>query len=270
MPQSVTHTSLLTKLRSYLGSLRVVLDKTPVSFVHLVPRESPRAEKHCVILHGWAANGASMHAIAGALRALPAGADRHFWIANYDTTWTPLDASAKLLVRALQRQPHDFSDTLLIGYSMGGVVARRMVVEGFPCRDLIALCAPHRGTAWWVPEALFGPFLRGPHSLHGQSRALTALNRHPRDRARRDSYHFLAMTYDDVLGSHDHDGIVTRESALGEGLGPVASRQTMRLEYSRFATFDSHWRCMFPDYIPEFVATAQALMESGDKKSGSR
>jgi len=253
--------SFLSKLRPYLGSLRIVLKKTPVSFTHFPPREPSDNEKHCVILHGWAADGDSMRLLSGALRDLEVAADRHFWIAHYDTTWTTLEASAKRLVSELQKQPHDFSQTLLIGYSMGGLVARRMIVEGFSCHDLLSLSAPHQGTAWWIPEALFGPFLRGPRSLNFASRAIDRLKNHPIDQARRDSYHFLAMTYKDSLGEHNHDGIVTKKSALGEELGELASRQTMRLEYSGLATFDSHWRCMFPAYVPEFIEKGEELMK---------
>lgn len=92
-----------------------------------------------------------------------------------------------------------------------------------------------------------------------RSSMLRALNANPRDRAQRHNYHFFAATYTDILGSHDHDGVVPLASALGQALGPVAQRETVHLHYSSMATFDPHWRCKHPRYIAPVMETAARL-----------
>ncbi len=160
--------------------------------------------------------------------SLPQAASWRFWSVDYKTHFRAFPDSARDLTEAFARQPHDFSNTVFIGYSMGGLVARQMVALGFPCRALITLCSPHEGLAPWV--LAHSP---GTRSLSRRSPHLAALNAHPRDVAARSRYHFFAITYDDIRGPHDDDGIVTTSSALGENLGMVASRQRLHLSYGK-------------------------------------
>jgi hypothetical protein len=87
------------------------------------------------------------------------------------------------------------------------------------------------------------------------------LNSDPVDRAHRDRYHLFAITYDDRVGHHEHDGIIQARSALGENLGPVAQRTRIHLRYRSIATFDPHWRGRFANHLPPVVETLNNLMQ---------
>lgn len=183
---------------------------------------------HCILLHGWNSPADYLGGIRRALMSLPQAAPWHFWSASYKTHFRAFPDSARELAAAFARQPHDFSRTVFVTYSMGGLVARQMIASGFPCRALITICSPHEGVAPWVPTHSPGTWALSRRSPH-----LAALNHHPIDVAARSRYHFFAITYSDVRGHHDDDAIVTASSALGENLGIVARRQRIHLRYGR-------------------------------------
>jgi pimeloyl-ACP methyl ester carboxylesterase len=245
------------KLRYSRTALRILTRSATVSAVsNKAAKGDHTTGKHCIVLHGWSLDASGVSEITEAVRALPQVRGRRFWDVSYDTQWTPFTTSARRIVAELQRQSDDFSDTLLIGYSMGGVVARQMIALGFPCRALITICSPHHGPAPWIP-----PIGRGPRSIARWSPALAALNRHPTDIAHRERYHCFAITYTDRLGHHEHDGIVPLRSALGAGLGPVAHREKIHLKYSTVASYDPHWRGKSATYIAPVLKVAAGLME---------
>jgi pimeloyl-ACP methyl ester carboxylesterase len=236
------------KLSHYLDSLRIVTRRHQVALQHFAPRNGESSTRHCLILHGWASDATALQKVREHLRALPQAAAWNFWDISYDTTWQPFPTSAQQILGKLKATEHDFSQTLLIGYSMGGLVARGLVAEGFPCSALVTLCSPHHGPVNWMPLPT-----RGPRSLGNWSRHTHALDRHPRDIAHRKNYHFFGITYRDSFGYHNHDGMVAKSSALGEKLGEVAERCAMQLKYSTpvsiLMPIDPHWRGMFPKYI---------------------
>jgi pimeloyl-ACP methyl ester carboxylesterase len=225
------------------------------------PADTAQEIGHCILIHGWASDARAMRHLRRALRELPQAARWRFWDVSYDTSWTPFPNSARQIVAELQKREHDFSRTILIGYSMGGLVARQMVAEGFPVSALVTLCTPHHGPVRWVPMPL-----RGPRSLAQWSHFAKKLNANPRDIAARKNYHFFAVTYRDLFGMHRSDGMVSLRSALGLRLGEVASRHTMHLKYrtpiSALMPFDPHWRAMFPQYIAPAIEHIGRLMEA--------
>jgi pimeloyl-ACP methyl ester carboxylesterase len=232
----------------------------------IAPLDGANEIGHCILVHGWASDARAMRHLRKALRELPQAARWRFWDVTYDTSWTAFPDSARQIVNQLQAREHDFALTILIGYSMGGLVARQMVAEGFPVSNLVTLCTPHHGPARWVPMPL-----RGPRSLAQWSHFARKLNANPRDVAARRHYHFFAVTYRDLFGVHRSDGMVSLRSALGLRLGEVASRHTMQLKYktpiSVMMPFDPHWRAMFPQYIQPAIAHIGGLMEArGDER----
>lgn len=249
-------------LRSYFHSVCAVLRKSPVRIVDMAPQTESPTGKHCILIHGWASDARAMRHVRDELRQLPAAEDWRFWDVSYDTTWTPFPDNARAVIAELKTREHDFERTILIGYSMGGLVARQMVAEGFPCEALVTLCTPHHGPVRWVPVPT-----RGPRSLAKWSRFTRALNRNPRDVSARSKYHFFAVTFRDRFGFHRNDGMVSQSSALGLELGEVASRQTMQLKYSvpvaAMMPFDPHWRAMFPRYIQPAIQHIGELMKAG-------
>ncbi len=250
----------MSHFRSYLHSLRAVTGKAAINIVDIAPREETTEHRHCIIVHGWASDARAMRRVRDELKELPQARTWRFWDVTYDTTWTPYPESARQIVAELKKREHDFSRTILIGYSMGGLVARQMVAEGFPCTALVSLCTPHHGPVPWIPVPT-----RGPRSLAHWSRFTKDLNRNPNDIAARDRYHLFAVVYRDRFGLHNNDGMVTQDSALGKQLGEVASRHTMHLKYNVPVTalmpFDPHWRAMFPQNIQPAIRHIGKLME---------
>jgi pimeloyl-ACP methyl ester carboxylesterase len=248
------------KFHHYFDSLRVVTRRHDIALQHFEPRSGKASNRHCLILHGWASDASALMRIREYLRVAPQAADWNFWDITYDTTWQPFPQSAVQILGKLKSTGHDFSETLVIGYSMGGLVARQLVAEGLPCSNLMTLCTPHHGPVRWMPIPT-----RGPRSLGNWSRHTKTLNHHPRDIENRKRYHFFGITYTDTFGFHNHDGMVSKASAMGEKLGEVATRRVMQLKYSvpisMLMPVDPHWRGMFPKYIGPALRHAAELMK---------
>ena len=219
------------------------------------------AIRHCVLLHGWHSTERQMRAWQRALQELPEAEGVHFWRVSYDTHWKSFQRSARQVMQELRRRDSDWSDTLLIGYSMGGIVARQMVAYGFPCQSLIALCSPHNGAMAWSPLRFPLAGDPGAGTLVSWSPKLRALNNNPRDRAHRSRYHFRAITFSDRRGFHDNDGIVGRPSAMAEALGPVASRAITHFHYQQKPEFftDPHMGGMSPRSLPEVAELCREI-----------
>jgi pimeloyl-ACP methyl ester carboxylesterase len=223
-------------LRSRIENLKETLAQQNAFFfeprgVSISCDAAPRSDattRHCILLHGWNSPADYMSSIKGALQNLPQAACWNFWSIDYPTHRRSFREGAREVARALAAQPHDFSGCVFVGFSMGGLVARQMVADGFGCRALVSICSPHEGLARWVPTHSPGTW-----SLSRSSVALRALNRNPIDRAHRDRYHLFAVTYRDRFGYHDDDTIVTARSALGARLGVVAERRKIHLEYGQ-------------------------------------
>jgi pimeloyl-ACP methyl ester carboxylesterase len=189
---------------------------------------SDAPQRHCVLLHGWNSPSSYMEGIGETLRALPEAAGWHFWSVNYKTHWRNFADNARDIGAAMRDEPYDLSHTVFVGFSMGGLVARQMVADGFSCQALISIATPHQGTAPWVP-----PHSPGTWALSRWSTRLRALNSNSADKECRSRYHFFAVTYRDRLGYHDDDSIVTARSALGASLGPIAQRKKIQLNYGQ-------------------------------------
>jgi pimeloyl-ACP methyl ester carboxylesterase len=212
--------------------------------------------QHVFVLHGWSLNEQSVSSLSRALSELPGAENWTFWDITYDTEWTSFSDSAAQIAASLRENEIEFRQTILFGYSMGGLVARQMVADGWPCRDLVSICTPHHGPMKWWP-----PYGRGPRSMRAFSPQMRALNSHPLDRAARSRYHFFGLTYHDLLGEHEHDCVVPIWSALGCGLGPVARRETRQLRYKSVSLYDAHWRGKQPHYISPVLKTASELFQ---------
>jgi pimeloyl-ACP methyl ester carboxylesterase len=251
--QTFVRGGFFEKSRHGLTLLRVVSRRSGVT---LCKSEALPTNKHLILLHGWASSGEESRDLMRALRDVPEARNRQFWDVGYDSHGASFVQSADHIIAALTDAHADFSDVILIGNSMGGVIARQMVTLGFPCRALISVVSPHHGPAPWIPVPS-----RGPRSIARWSPALRKLNGHPVDIAHRGRYHFFAITYQDLLGYHAHDGIVQQHSALGCDLGPVAQRETVHLRYRTVATFDAHWRGRFVANLPPVLGTLRVLMK---------
>jgi pimeloyl-ACP methyl ester carboxylesterase len=225
--------------------------------------QSTLTPKNLILLHGWHSTNRQMNRWQSALAACPQAQGWRIWRPTYDTHWKSFQRSARLVMRELERQNVDWSHTIILGYSMGGIVARQMVAYGFPCRHLIAIGSPHHGALSWrvLHLALAGDV--GAVSLTNYNRALRLLNAHPRDYEHRNRFHFYAITHSTGPKNYDHDGLISLDSAWGNELGEVATRDSVHLHYEKRPLLftDPHLWGMNPDTLPSAVGTCCRLMD---------
>lgn len=218
--------------------------------------DTPSGVRHLIFLHGWNAGGGCLNDWQRTLRAT-AGPGWCFWRVDYPTHRWNFARGAAEISAALHSTGREFQDVLLFGHSMGGVTARQLVADGFPCRALVALGSPHQGIARWVPA--HSP---GTASIHARSPQLRALNSNSCDVEARARYHFFSLTYRDCLGAHPHDGLIPRRSALGLKLGEVGTRHNTEFTYGFPPGTKPHLRSLNPHDVPEVLAKMRELMRT--------
>jgi pimeloyl-ACP methyl ester carboxylesterase len=217
--------------------------------------DRPTGNRHVIFLHGWNAGGGSLLAWHHALRLL-ADESWTFWRVDYPTHRWSFRRGAEEIARSLRATGREFDEVILFGYSMGGVTARQLVADDFPCRSLVALGTPHTGVARWVPAHSPGTL-----SIHRRSHALRELNENPRDIAARANYHFYSLTYRDRFGAHPHDGLIPRRSALGLSLDGIATRENTEFAYSFPPGTSPHLRGMNPSDVPLVMEKMRVVLK---------
>ena len=188
----------------------------------------PKRDVEIVLMHGWHSLYTPMIVLENAFRELIPNA--RLWRVTYDSHWKTFGQSALQISDLLREQNVEPQNTLLIGYSMGGVVCRSMVAQGFEARGVLSLCSPHLGAAPWMPAGDVGSL-----SIAPWSRKLARLNTDKRDVKRRDDYFFQAIAFTDSSGYCRHDRIVAQRSALGYGLKGDFQTHTTKLHYQGVA-----------------------------------
>ncbi|MEI7595338.1 MAG: hypothetical protein WCK02_06275 [Bacteroidota bacterium] len=224
-------------------------------------------QKHCVLIHGFNLSSSPgskmMEKIKNAINSNIATRGWNVWTVDYDTN-KPFIFGAFDVAKALYATGYDFSTTILIGYSMGGVVARQMVANGFPCSALLSMCSPHEGTMAWLQIPAFFT-TQGGLSIGPNSQDLYKLNTNPADVKMRSRYYFFGIYFQDVLGTHQDDMVVPINSALGTRLGNVAYRQQILARYEGWLggapPFDPHMAGLEPDMFPPLVQTCLNLFQ---------
>ncbi|MDP2228369.1 MAG: hypothetical protein Q8J78_12925 [Moraxellaceae bacterium] len=139
-----------------------------------------------------------------------------YWSPNYQTQISFRHAAIQVRhdMKGWEHE-YDLSQTIIIAYSMGGLVARQLIADGMPFSQLITICTPHQGILPWIPTPS-----AGSQSMHPLSIDLATLNNHPTDRAQRNKYFFFGMT-NTIANTwhHENDAVVGIDSALGYKLG---------------------------------------------------
>ena len=216
----------------------------------------PKREIEIVLMHGWHSLYTPMIALENALRARIPNA--RLWRTTYDSHWKTFSHSATQINGLLEKEGVVPQNTLVVGYSMGGVVCRSMIDNGFEARGLISLCSPHLGAAPWMPAGDIGSWSIAPWSP-----MLKRLNKSDRDRARRDDYFFQAITFNDRSGYCRHDRIVAQRSALAYGMKGEMKRNTTTLDYKGMAQdCQPHIQGMNPKVIGDAIEWAAQKMSA--------
>ncbi len=226
---------------------------------HIETPDAPK-EWEIVLMHGWHSTYEPMLRLDAAVREeFP---DARVWAATYDSHWKPFSRSAREIKDAMQRENLRPEKTFLVGYSMGGIVARSIVVNGFRARGVACLATPHLGAAPWLGFADAGSASIGPQSFR-----LRTLNRNPTDIARRKDYFFQAFTFRDRSGFCRHDRVVGLRSASGRGLKGVGKVVVKNLEYEGFAPdVNPHLQGMNPEHLGEFFEWLKSRMNADHQK----
>lgn len=201
-----------------------------------------------VLLHGWHSLYDPMMYLEETLRERIPNA--RLWRVSYDSHWKVFPRSAREVSHRLKAAGAKPERTILVGYSMGGVVSRSMVAQGFDARAVVCLCSPHLGPALHIP---FGDV--GSLSLASYMPYIKELNLAPRDIERRSDYFLQSITFRDASGECRHDRIVSYRSASGRGLKGIAHRANTHLVFEGIAPGPvPHLQGMNPEKVPEALA----------------
>lgn len=211
--------------------------------------------RHIVLLHGWHSLYSPLLSLEQAIRQLPGASLYNFWRVNYDSHWKPFTQSAREVQLLLKERNVRPEDTIVVGFSMGGLVARSMIANGFGAHHLCCICTPHLGPAPWMPQGDLGSL-----SMASWSSRLAQLNASPRERAHRSRYTFFGIDFTDGTGYHPHDRIVMLRSSLGEGLAGVHEHHVIHLRYAVLApNCEPHVRGMNPRFVPPVLERCAQL-----------
>ncbi|MDX8381370.1 MAG: hypothetical protein R8M14_04590 [Ghiorsea sp.] len=195
-------------------------------------------QKHCIFLHGWdqKQNVPFLDSVVPPILQLKPFEDylmptmkRHGWTSHrivYPSQLTFPEAAQKLTdyFEKLSRQHKlNFHNTVLIGYSTGGLVARVMSAYfNFPCTRLLTLASPHLGVRNLVLPFSFIPSV---NAMLPNSVSLNLINGNAKDRQLRLRHDYFGITFRGHLGNeHSNDGLVDFNSATAYGLQNVQNR----------------------------------------------
>ena len=208
------------------------------------------SQLHLIFLHGWNSHARDMNRMR---QAITPGFNAYIWSLDYDSNNFSFTDSARQLTDSLLAQTkYDFTRTVIIGYSMGGIVARQMVNYGFPFKALVSICSPHAGIMYPLGTDT------GSMSLIPGSQDLIHLNRID-NYARK--YHCFGIYSRDSGGDHRDDGVVGIDSALAKQLWPVAYTNATQLIYEGGGAWtDPHQHGMNPDSLPNVVQYCRSLI----------
>jgi pimeloyl-ACP methyl ester carboxylesterase len=192
--------------------------------------------------------------LADAIQHLPNATNWRFYTLTYETHLdTFVQAAADLLpqMQALAKP------LIVLGYSEGAIVARQLIADGLAVQALVTICGPHLGLGYWIPTPDLASDSVSPFSL-----VLMQLNQSPQEQRHRGTYHLFAITCSDMFGYHADDGVVPASSGQGIGLGHVAERATIYLDYGsdQIAGWDPHLRGMDPTHLRPVLTTCQNLL----------
>ena len=214
------------------------------------------ANKHLFLLHGWSNTSKDMERWLTAIKSAGVAGSRTIWNVTYASNKAFPDATAELIRLIKEKPGYLWEDVQIVGFSMGGLIARTFVASGLPVTRLATCCSPHLG----LMDHVLQPFDPGVMSLRKGSRELQWLNNHKTESARRRGYMFLAVqhTHKNDLGTwrQPHDTVVEDFSARGDGLGVQIQRENVNVLYTGGVVVppgDPHGKGQDPKYCPAVI-----------------
>jgi len=195
-------------------------------------------QKHCLFLHGWDAEQnvpflklgiPPIQQLKPFENFLKPTLRQYRWIPNrivYPSQLPFPEAAHKVILyleELARKHRLNFQNTVIIGYSTGGLVARAMCAYfNFPCSRLITLATPHLGI-----RDIAQPFAGVPSiaAMLPNSDALNLINLNNRDRIMRARHDYFGVTFKGHGNqNHNNDGLVDLNSATAYGLQNVQNR----------------------------------------------
>lgn len=201
--------------------------------VNVAPSKTGNKKKHIIILHGWGKTKEDMKSWMGFIKSTSFSNDKTIWNVGYASKLKFTDVANFLMSFFEQKKSEgfNFEDVYFIGYSMGGIIARQMIADGFSVTKLVSICSPHLGLHWFIP----GIINAGVSSLKQTSKELESLNSNAIEQKMRNRYMFCSIGYSikNRFGTIKQDGdtIVAGKSARGEGLGVEIERFKTEIQY---------------------------------------
>tara|TARA_R110001599_G_scaffold353676_1_gene595042 strand:- start:68525 stop:69319 length:795 start_codon:yes stop_codon:yes gene_type:complete len=177
--------------------------------------------------------------------------------------------AAKNIYQLIVNSQFPLNNVHVFGYSMGGLVARQLVVEGLSPKNVVTFCTPHFGTAAWIGNnALFN---NGAMSMAAWSEDLKSLNFHPRDIQFRNRYQTIGLSYyaDNAKTQlHNNDKIVEVTSAIMWGEANKPAKQIHWASYRIWGfgsgAGDPHGQAQCPPEIdPAYNLFVQLVNQTG-------
>lgn len=210
------------------------------------------ADKHILLVHGWNSDSGAMGKIYQELKKAPEATNFKFWRVDYD--WNrafPFGASQ--VKESIIENNIPLDRTIIFCYSMGGVVMRKVLSDGFPFYSLVSVCSPHEGMLLFADE--------GSLSLQYNSQDLYNLNHNAKDKLNRNKFSFYGISHTNPAGYHAGDSIVSLDSAMGNNLHPSRSGE-MNVKYpSVHNPFEPHSLGMEPRFIKLALDRCKELMK---------
>lgn len=202
-------------------------------YVDTVSSQDETSNKHIIILHGWGKTEEDMSAWVNFMKNSSFSKDKTIWNIGYPSSlkFTKVADHLMSFFDKKKREGFNFEKVFFIGYSMGGIIARQMIANGFPVTKLVTVCSPHHGLNWFVPAVD-----EGVSSLKHTSEELKVLNANSKELSMRDRYLFCSIGYtiNYRLGNReqDSDTMVVGKSARGVELEGDIKRSRTQIQYN--------------------------------------
>lgn len=187
---------------------------------HLIPEQKSGLRNWVIVLQGYFHTKESVKEWATYIKDT-SGYSAVYTYAWYDYWNKSFDlAGAELFDRLHTFPPYpldEFDQIIVIGYSMGGLVARKMLSVGFNFTKLITVCTPNEGIFNHVAD--WGG--AGAKSMHKDSPFIKLLNNNPTDKANRYKHFYIAYQYyaEKIKKTYPDDTILWSSSGQGAFLG---------------------------------------------------